>query len=61
MELKKFKYGKGKSNREAIDMKGKICVAIAIALLVLSLINASVVMAETLKYAPAPQERPQGF
>ena len=42
-------------------MKEKICVAIAIALLVLSLFNASVVMAQTLKYAPAPQERPQGF
>ncbi|MGB7532203.1 MAG: hypothetical protein WA977_04385 [Halobacteriota archaeon] len=42
-------------------MKGKICVVIAIALLVLSLFNASVVMAQTLKYAPAPQELPHGF
>ena len=37
-------------------MKGKICVVIAIVLLALSLINASVVMAETLKYIPFPQE-----
>ena len=57
----KFKYRKGKSNREAIDMKGEICMVIALVLLVLSLFNASVVMAQTLKYAPAPQERPQGF
>jgi hypothetical protein len=42
-------------------MKGKICVVIAIVLLVLSLITASVVMAQTLKYAPAPQELPLGF
>ena len=36
-------------------MKRKICVVIAIVLLVLSVINASV-MAETLKYIPFPQE-----
>ena len=30
-------------------------------MLVLSLITASIVMAQTLKYAPAPQELPQGF
>ena len=42
-------------------MKGKICVVIAIALLVLSVINASIVMAQTLKYAPTPQELSQGF
>lgn len=37
-------------------MKGKICLEIAIALLILSLINASIVMAETVKYIPFPQE-----
>ena len=42
-------------------MKGKICVVVAIVLLVLSLFNASVVMAQTLKYAPTPQELPHGF
>ena len=42
-------------------MKGKICVVTVFVLLVLSLITASVVMAETLKYIPAPQEIPQGF
>ena len=42
-------------------MKGKICVVIAIVLLALSSFNASVVMAQTLKYAPAPQELPEGF
>ena len=42
-------------------MKRKICVVIAIVLLVLSLFSASVVMAETLKYIPSPQEISQGF
>jgi PGF-CTERM protein len=37
-------------------MNGKICVVIAIVLLVSLLVNASVVMAETLKYIPFPQE-----
>ncbi len=42
-------------------MKEKIYVVIAIVLLALSSFNASIVMAETLKYIPAPQEIPQGF
>ena len=44
-------------------MKGKICGAgvIVIVLLVLSVITASVAMAETLKYIPSPQEISQGF
>ena len=42
-------------------MKEKSCMAIAIVLLVLSVITASSVMAGTLKYAPTPQELPQGF
>jgi len=44
-------------------MKGKICGAgvMAIVLLVLSLINASVVMAGTLKYIPFPQEISDDF
>ena len=37
-------------------MKGKICVVTVFVLLVLSLITASVVMAQTLKYIPFPQE-----
>jgi len=41
-------------------MKGKICMVMVV-LLVLSLITASSVMAQTLKYAPTPQELPEGF
>ena len=37
-------------------MNGKICVVITIVLLVSLLVNASIVMAETLKYIPFPQE-----
>ena len=43
-------------------MKEKSCVVIAIVLLVFSgVIDASVVMAQALKYAPTPQELPEEF